>query len=205
MLRDGINSHGLGIELANSGACRLTAAGQWRNGLGVRVAAENIVEAAHKSGAVYFGANQAGVPTGHVARPGWEVFPAAQIRTAVEIARALVEHYDLEQIVGHDDISPGRKVDPGPLFDLTDFRSQIAGGGSNDSGLFRVRPGTMDGLAIRVGPDKDLPKVRDENLAVGTKVEFLRAEGNWWHVRVLTADGNFALDGWVHSAYLVED
>ena len=198
----GINSYSLGIELANAGPCRQTSAGSWKNNLGVRVDADDLVVAPHKNGSVYFGSNNAGVPTGWVPTPGWEVYTEVQLQVARELAGFLVDHYGLQDIVGHDDISPGRKYDPGPMFDTLAFRDAVMGMGNNDPATWEVRPGTPGGLAIRVGPAKTFAKVQDENLAVGTVVEFNEADGRWWNVTVLDDNGNDLLDGWVYSRYL---
>jgi AmpD protein len=40
----------------------------------------------------------------------------------------LIAHYPLlsaDRIVGHSDIAPGRKTDPGPAFDWKRFRRQL--------------------------------------------------------------------------------
>ncbi len=201
-LLDGLNDHAIGIELANAGPCRKTASGLWKNGLGVVVSSDDLIEARHKNGDVWFKANPAhGIIQGSVAEPGWETFSSVQLETARAIAVALVDHYGLVDVMGHDDISPGRKTDPGPLFDIMGFRDSVMGAGTGGPNLWEVRPGTPDGLAIREGPSKNFEKVREENLAVGTRVEFNEADGRWWHVTVLDGDDS-ALDGWVYSKYL---
>jgi AmpD protein len=46
-------------------------------------------------------------------------FTEGQYRSLIELCLQLMERYPLvtiERIVGHSDIAPGRKVDPGPLF-----------------------------------------------------------------------------------------
>ncbi|MGC1497206.1 MAG: N-acetylmuramoyl-L-alanine amidase [Sulfitobacter sp.] len=197
-----INAYSIGIELANAGACLRTAGGSWKNGLGVRVSSDDIIEARHKNGSVYFGSNPHGVPTGNVTKPGWETYPEAQLVAARELAGLLVEHYGLQDIVGHDDISPGRKSDPGPLFDTVGFRDSVFGMDAEGAAAWEVRPGTPGGLSIRVGPAKEFDKVREENLAVGTVVELNEMDGRWWHVTVLDDNGDDLLDGWVHSRYL---
>lgn len=52
----------------------------------------------------------------------WECYPEEQLAACRELSRALVERYNLDDIVGHDDVSPGRKVDPGPAFPMDDLR-----------------------------------------------------------------------------------
>ena len=52
----------------------------------------------------------------------WEQYTAAQIATGKELARVLCERYNLDAILGHDDIAPRRKVDPGPAFPMAEMR-----------------------------------------------------------------------------------
>ncbi len=48
----------------------------------------------------------------------WFHFPKEQIAALIELANPLVKQYKIEPtcVVGHADIAPGRKQDPGPLF-----------------------------------------------------------------------------------------
>ena len=49
---------------------------------------------------------------------GFENFPDKQILSLIDILRALKKKYRIKQsyVLGHEDISPGRKIDPGPKF-----------------------------------------------------------------------------------------
>ena len=198
-----LNQHSIGIELANAGACQRTAAGTWRNDLGIKVAPEDIIEAEHKNGPVWFNSRRHGIDRGNTREPGWETYPPEQKFAALQVAIALVDHYGLEDVLGHDDISPGRKTDPGPLFDMSKFRSHVFGRSEEGESVWKVRPNTPDGLAIRMGPSKNEAKVMDRNLAPGTKVEFNESDGKWWFVTVLDDNDNDVTDGWVYSKYLV--
>ncbi len=44
-------------------------------------------------------------------------FETAQYLSLVNLTAALIPHYPIQHIVGHQDIAPGRKTDPGPFFD----------------------------------------------------------------------------------------
>lgn len=48
----------------------------------------------------------------------WEPFPEAQIRAVIALAQDIVHRYRLPPtaILGHSDIAPSRKIDPGPRF-----------------------------------------------------------------------------------------
>lgn len=52
----------------------------------------------------------------------WEVHPLAQVAACEAVSQALVERFCLDDLVGHQDIAPERKVDPSPGFDLTSLR-----------------------------------------------------------------------------------
>ena len=94
----GLNSCSIGIELANAGD-DVPLASKWSK--------FPPVIARHKNG-------------GEVV--GWEVYPPAQLAACEEVAKALVARYKLDDVVGHDDIAPDRKVDPGPAFPMAALR-----------------------------------------------------------------------------------
>ena len=57
-------------------------------------------------------------------------FEDAQYRMLAQLIRALKRRYEIRDVVGHADIAPGRKTDPGPHFDwalLSRYLSDDAG------------------------------------------------------------------------------
>lgn len=52
----------------------------------------------------------------------WETYPPAQIAAGTEVFRAIVKRYNLDDLIGHDDIAPDRKNDPGPAFPMAEIR-----------------------------------------------------------------------------------
>ena len=55
-------------------------------------------------------------------------FRDAQYAQLVQLTRALRARHPIQDIVGHSDIAPGRKTDPGPFFEWTRYRASIASG-----------------------------------------------------------------------------
>jgi N-acetylmuramoyl-L-alanine amidase len=103
---EGLNSCSIGIELANCGDMpreNYPAAGMGE------LAGKPIPRktAKHKNG-------------GPIKQ--WETFTRIQYETCEALAITLCSRYNLDDVVGHDDIAPDRKVDPGPAFDMARLR-----------------------------------------------------------------------------------
>jgi len=179
----GLNSHSIGIELANAGQLEKQGA-NWVSRLDRKIIANEMVKvAAHKNGGT---------------KTGWHTFSEIQLKTANEIANLLVSHYGLKDIVGHDDIAPGRKVDPGPAFPMSSFRSRALG--RKDETIDDYM--TLDSLNIRKGPGSEFEPIT-KPLPKGTIVSVIRTEGSWGFVDVETSVHNLNdLQGWVAIKFL---
>ena len=57
----------------------------------------------------------------------WMTYPVAQLEAAFGIAQAIVNAYGIKEVVGHEDVAPKRKTDPGPAFPMTSFVARIFG------------------------------------------------------------------------------
>ena len=58
---------------------------------------------------------------------GWHEYTEAQINAAIAVASLLNATYHFTDVLGHEGVSPDRKIDPGPLFPLGSFRSVVLG------------------------------------------------------------------------------
>lgn len=58
--------------------------------------------------------------------PDYHPFPAPQIAALETLIRAILTRWAIpaENIVGHEDVAPGRKIDPGAKFDWARLRRQ---------------------------------------------------------------------------------
>ena len=54
-----------------------------------------------------------------------EDYTVKQLEITAEIGKALVAKYALKDVLGHSDIAPGRKVDPGPKFPMKIFKDSV--------------------------------------------------------------------------------
>jgi len=184
----GLNRHAIGIEIANIGFLDVRGASGWtREGLGRTFGEDKVIVAAHKNG-------------GRV--KAWERFPEAQIHAVMQITQALLGTYPtIQEVVGHDDIAPTRKSDPGPAFPMERFQS-IGGGAAgsgnlaaNDLGLFEVIG--RDTLNLRGGAGTAFKILK--SMPPGTTMRVLREEGAW---RMVDLQGDGEPDGFVHGGFI---
>jgi AmpD protein len=52
-------------------------------------------------------------------------FEPAQYETLIRLTDILIQHYPIRHIVGHQDIAPTRKTDPGPFFDWALYQNLL--------------------------------------------------------------------------------
>jgi len=183
---EGLNRHAIGIEVENWGPLRRTGSG-WVSWTEAAVDPSKVVEARHKHGAPDC---------------GWEIYSEAQIAATLQAARAICAAYGIAEILGHDDISPGRKSDPGPAWSMASFRAKILGRDEDGAPTSVVRSPT--GLNLREGPGVGHATLGPKPLPDGTMVIVHEAEGQWRFVSVLNAAGQPDRSGWVHGGFLYE-
>jgi len=95
-----LNVCSIGIELANAGCEALAWAKRQPGYFGIT--------ARHKNGGPL---------------REWEGYPPIQLRTVEILAKVLVARYNLDDVIGHEDIAPDRRDDPGPAFPMAELRT----------------------------------------------------------------------------------
>ena len=175
----GLNRASIGIELDNAGA--LSRVGDkfvaW---FGKEYGGSDVMLAEHKHGGGM--------------RP-WHAYTEVQIERALELAKLLVNHYGLEDVLGHEDIARGRKQDPGPAFPLASIASCALGRTSDVPSRYVV---TSDTLNIRKGPGASFDPVAPP-LKKGTVVLLLQPAERWSKVEV---KGPTDIKGWVNNSFI---
>jgi N-acetylmuramoyl-L-alanine amidase len=113
-----MNFHTLGVEIDNYGP--LTKVGsKWRTWFGRDVPSNEVAEV-------------------DPAKPGsfktryWHAYSEAQLAVVERLAVVLAREFKLKGILGHSDVSPGRKMDPGPVFPMSHLRALVSGRGDDD-------------------------------------------------------------------------
>jgi N-acetylmuramoyl-L-alanine amidase len=108
-LYDGVNSCGIGIELANAGD-NVSGSVAAPKAFGKYPCEAGAIRAEHK--------NEDAIKM-------WEKYPRAQLDACFAAAKALVDRYKLDDVCGHEDIAPERKNDPGPAFPMQELREFV--------------------------------------------------------------------------------
>jgi N-acetylmuramoyl-L-alanine amidase len=208
---DNLNAHSIGIEIVNPGFVEKLSNGSFRRRTGkdknkndifkVYPAADSnrIIKAVHKHKFWTDKENR-----------NWFIFPDAQLQALYKLCKALFAAYHLITAVGHDDISPGRKPDPGPAFPWDAFKANVFGSANNAGKIFTVN--TPD-TNLRNSFSTNAPVLK--KLPSGYEVGLIETNGQWSKVYLVDKPGDVLQKqlkklrsvktiGWVFSALLTE-
>ena len=185
--RSGYNKFSIGIEIDNAGP--LT-----KRGNGYAAWFGKIYPADEVIGAIHPNESQSKF---------WQCYTEEQIEKVYEICNLLCDTYEMKNILGHEEISPGRKTDPGPAFPLEQLRRHILIHDRDEEGpeefeLLDTTSNygivTANKLNIRSGPGTHMDKAGSP-LEKGDKVEIVGENDGWYEVNVKTK-------GWVSKDYI---
>ncbi len=182
--RKGLNKYSIGIEIVNEGWLRKSDQ-VYLAGSGREYTRDEVLYAMHRNNDVPY--------------VYWHKYTEAQLRVTEELCAALIESYPVRWLLGHEEIAPERKQDPGPAFPLDDLRRRLLGVGAGlkdnrDDQDVRRAVVTAEKLNIRSGPSIRSARVA-RPLPRGQEVEVLQQRGNWVEVET-------RVRGWVHQSYL---
>lgn len=182
--RSAFNSSSIGIELDNAGPLSRTGSG-YQSRQGRNYPEEQVMSATHRN---------------EKAERYWHTFSEVQLDVLDQVCLLLKEQYNIKHILGHDEIAPHRKIDPGPAFPMSGFRHHILYADRNqyeeeepEKIVGRV---TSPGLNIRSGPSGDEKTIADP-LSKNDEVEILEKKDGWFRVRT-------QIEGWVWGEYIDE-
>lgn len=196
---ENFNYHSIGIEIVNAGYCEKLSDGSYKRKI---TAARNqaypsgrdadIMETMHKHR--FWSAND---------NRHWFKFPKAQLAALYALSRTLMTHYQLVTVLGHDDISPLRKPDPGPCFPWKEYKMNVLGRADNVGDIFVVN---TDGANFRVDHSTNSAVIKKLNK--GYDVGLIETFGAWNKVylanerKELVTKENRCIKtiGWIHSS-----
>lgn len=104
------NNCAIGIEIDNAGELTETN-GRYVSWFGKVYPSEDVFVGIHRN---------------QKTKKYWHAYPDTQVLIVEELCRALISKYpNIKTILGHEEIAPDRKTDPGPAFPLDSMRISI--------------------------------------------------------------------------------
>ena len=205
--RSGLNRYSIGIELDNAGQLEAKGDGLFESWFGKLYDERDVVAAQHPHQSVM----------GY-----WHKYSDIQIAKTVSLCRVLCAHYSISTVVGHEEIAPSRKVDPGPAFPMEALRKSLMASAheqelhsrtdelAKEDGLRKenhagrenflpdkegaVASVSANALNLRKGPSMSSPLL-DNTLHKGEVLKIVEKQGEWAKV-------SFTKTGWVNTQYI---
>ena len=181
--RVGLNKFSIGIELDNAGI--LSRQGdRFLTSFGSTIPADQAYQGVHRNETV---------------ERYWHAYTEIQINKAAELCSILVSTYNVKDSLGHEEISPGRKTDPGPAFPLDQLRDKLVHDPSDEDAAplsfpVQARVSSSSGLSIRAGAGTSHQTVA-EPLPNGKTVTILEERNGWYRVQT-------SIEGWVSAKHI---
>ena len=152
---DGMNTMAIGIEIVNPG--QVSKVFPAKN--------NKIIKVSHKNN-----------PPGTGTNEFWFAYPPAQLAALYQLCKAILLAYPaIKTTLGHDDVSPFRKTDPGPAFSWDAFNLAVYGATSPVGKIFTVNTAGTNFRKIPNTQGNDPIK----KLSIGYQVGLIAVQGEW--------------------------
>ena len=190
--RSGYNRFSIGIELDNPGRLRRTEGGRFISHFNRFYEPDDVLSAVHRNESVL---------------SYWLTYTEAQLDSCFGLCSALCATYPIREILGHEEIAPSRKDDPGPAFPLERFRQRLIARDRHEDGAIEAAQNTcvqaQPGLGRVVASRLNFRSAPGISAALAapplprhTLVTLLSERDGWYQVRV---DG---VIGWLKAEYV---
>lgn len=127
----------------------------------------------------------------------WETYQPTQLDKVEELTRALLAAIPtIKEIVGHEDVAPGRKTDPGPAFPMKRFQAILS---PRKDDTFIRKTVWVDTLNVRAEPATSAGILNWGPLKKNQQVDVMHDAGDWSLVQSVD---NGHHQGWVFDRYL---
>jgi len=111
--RKNYNNFSIGIEIDNAGKLEKISDDYYRSWFGGGYSDNEVVKAVHRN-------------SSEDHEEFWHKYTYIQIEKCFQLCQSLIDHYpSISSVVGHEEISVGRKTDPGPAFPLDELRNKL--------------------------------------------------------------------------------
>ena len=139
----------------------------------------------------------------------WYKYTDAQIQAVKEICIALCNAYPIKEILGHEEIAPGRKCDPGPAFPLDDLRTEVLAKKNisiNDLFAHAMEESATSALVLgkvtvklnfRTEPSSNAA-LKSSPIPAGTFVYIIGEDGDWYNILR-------EISGWIDKEFVEQD
>lgn len=179
--RIGFNQFSIGIEIDNAGILEKSGS-EYMAWFGKPYPENEVIKAIHRN---------------ESKEKYWHCFTEIQIEKVEEICQAIMNKYSsIQHILGHEEISAGRKTDPGPAFPLDKIRDRLMQERDSESSIYENKEGFVDVDSLNI---REFPSVQSEiinaPLTKNQKVKIVQKNQNWYQVKT-------EIEGWVSAEYI---
>ena len=201
--RSGYNGFSIGIEISNPGYLQKIG-GKFYTWWEAKK--EN--KTATPESKVYIGKHRNAVTT----MTYWYKYTDEQIAAVKELCRTICKAFEIKEILGHEEIAPGRKCDPGPAFPLDALRDEIFAQSStlSISDMFKnaVSKSAASSLVVgkasvklnfRQGPSSTAP-LKSSPMPAGTYIYIIGQDPTkeWYNIL-------HEITGWIDKEFIEQD